>query len=294
MKKDRYILRIIKLVSISFCLVWIQLVVSQNQISFRQLSVKDGLSQNSAISMVQDSTGYLWIATQDGLNKYDGRKFTVFPYKFLDVTKTNYSNLGKVYQDKQGGLWAIPLDKKLYKFNPQKDIFENFQSFEDVSVIFQDANLNYWVGTYSNGLYKYDPKIGSPIKVLSRKEINGPIYNISELSRGSIAIVTSGLLIEFSNKTQNFSFVNFSDYLDEAINENFSDAAIDKQGRQWISTFGDGLYYRDAPEKILHRISNLTFTDPLPTNLNIIDIHLDKKGEIMVGYLWTRIVFVGF
>ncbi len=80
MKKDRYILKIIKLVSISFCLVWIQLVVSQNQISFRQLSVKEGLSQNSAISIVQDSTGYLWIATQDGLNRYDGKKFIYFPY----------------------------------------------------------------------------------------------------------------------------------------------------------------------------------------------------------------------
>ncbi len=283
MKRDRYILRIIKFVSFSFCFVWIQLSISQNQISFRQLSVKEGLSQNSAISMVQDSTGYLWIATQDGLNKYDGRKFTVYPFKFLDVTKTNYSNLGKVYQDKQGGLWAIPIDKKLYKFNPQKNNFEIFQSFEDVSAIFQDVNLNYWVGTYSNGLYKYDPKIGRPIKVLSRKETNGPIYNISEMSRGNIAIATSGLLIEFSNNTQNFSFVNFSDYFDEAINENFSDVAIDKQGRQWISTFGDGLYYRDAPEKVLHRISNLTFTDPLPSNLNIIDIHLDKKGRLWLA-----------
>lgn len=47
---------------------------SQSQVSFRQLSVKDGLSQNSVVSVSKDSIGYLWIATQDGSNKYDGNK----------------------------------------------------------------------------------------------------------------------------------------------------------------------------------------------------------------------------
>lgn len=121
----------------AICFIVLQSIHSQDQITFRQLSVKDGLSQNSAISIAQDSTGYLWIATQDGLNKYDGREFNNYPFKFLDITKAKYSNLGKIYQDKQGGLWAIPIDKKLYKFNPQKNNFEIFESFEDVSVIFK-------------------------------------------------------------------------------------------------------------------------------------------------------------
>ncbi len=267
----------------AICFIVLQSIHSQDQITFRQLSVKDGLSQNSAISIAQDSTGYLWIATQDGLNKYDGREFNNYPFKFLDITKAKYSNLGKIYQDKQGGLWAIPIDKKLYKFNPQKNNFEIFESFEDVSVIFQDTELNYWVGTYSNGLYKLDSKIVDTKKVLRANEINGPIYNISEVSRGSITIVTSGMFVEFNNDTQDFSFVNFKDYFDEVINENFSDMVTDSQGKQWISTFGDGLYFRDTTEKVLQRVSNKTFTDPLPTNLNILDIHLDKKGRLWLA-----------
>ena len=57
-----------------FCILYINCIesaVSQSQVSFRQLSVKEGLSQNSAISISQDSIGFLWIATQDGLNKYN-------------------------------------------------------------------------------------------------------------------------------------------------------------------------------------------------------------------------------
>ena len=283
MKKDRYILRSIRIVSISFFLLWLQMVKSQNQITFRQLSVKDGLSQNSAISIAQDSTGYLWIATQDGLNQYDGRTFSIFPYKYLDITKTKYSNLGKIYRDKEGGLWTIPIDKKLYKLNPEKNIFEIFLGFEDVSVIFQDEDLIYWVGTYSNGLYRFDTKIGTPKNILSGQETKGPIYNISNDQYGNIVMATNGLLIEFNKKSHNFSYVRFRDYYGNDINENFSDMVTDSQGRQWISTFGDGLYFRDATKKDLQRVSNLTFTDPLPSNLNILDIHLDKKERLWLA-----------
>ena len=276
------------------CLIVLQFAYSQDQITFRQLSVKDGLSQNSAISITQDSTGYLWIATQDGLNKFDGREFKSYPFKFLDITKANYSSLGKIYRDKQGGLWAIPTDKKLYGFDPRGNEFELLKGLDDVSVIFQDTDLDYWIGTYSNGLYRYNPKNGIPRRVLDANEISGPIYNISEIAKGNIAIATSGLLIEFNKAAQDFTFLDFKDNYNEAISENFSDVAIDKQGRQWISTFGDGLYYRDTPEKMLHRISDLTFTDPLPSNLNIIDIHLDKKGRLWLATYGRGLYLIDF
>lgn len=51
----------------------------ERQISFRNLTVDEGLSQNSVVSIVQDSTGFMWFATQDGLNKYDGRNFNHIP-----------------------------------------------------------------------------------------------------------------------------------------------------------------------------------------------------------------------
>ncbi|MCK0131302.1 hypothetical protein MWU59_07255 [Flavobacteriaceae bacterium F08102] len=56
---------------------FIQLSTAQinKRISFRSLSVEEGLSQNSVISIAQDSIGYLWFATQDGLNRYDGKTF---------------------------------------------------------------------------------------------------------------------------------------------------------------------------------------------------------------------------
>ena len=283
MGTNRFTIGKTKIVVWATCLLGLQWVTPQNQISFRQLSVKDGLSQNSAISIAQDSTGYLWIATQDGLNKYDGREFNIHPFKFVDITKTEYSNLGKIYRDKEGGLWVIPLDKNLYKLNPEKNSFEMYPDLEDVSIVFQDEDLIYWVGTYSKGVYQFDPKSGSPKKVRLGQKFNGPIYNISTDKQGNIVMATNGQLIIFDKKSQSFSHVRFKDYNGAKIEGNFSDMVADNHGRLWISTFGDGLYFKDNEEKVLQRVSNLTFTDPLPSNLNILDIHLDKKGRLWLA-----------
>lgn len=131
--------------TVSFC-------AAQEQINFRQLSIKEGLSQNSGISVAQDSTGYLWIATQDGLNRYDGTKFSVFPFIFTDITRPDYSHLGKVFVDRQGAIWCIPSSRIPQKFNTKTSSFQPIPITQDASVIFQDENFNFWIGTYSKGL----------------------------------------------------------------------------------------------------------------------------------------------
>jgi len=58
-----------------------------------------------------------------------------------------------VYADKEGGLWIIPTDKKPYKFNRDLQTFEALPGINDASAIFQDSDKEYWIGTYSTGLY---------------------------------------------------------------------------------------------------------------------------------------------
>src|SRR5690606_25403153 len=81
--------------------------ISKKQFAFKTLSINDGLSQNSVISIAQDSIGYLWLATQDGLNKYDGKTVTHYNKQFEDITRPTFSKLGKLYIDKQNNLWII-------------------------------------------------------------------------------------------------------------------------------------------------------------------------------------------
>ena len=73
----------------------------EKRIAFSHLSIEDGLSQNSVLSIAQDSIGYMWFVTQDGLNRYDGRSFKIYSKQFEDITRPTFSRLGKVYIDKQ-------------------------------------------------------------------------------------------------------------------------------------------------------------------------------------------------
>ncbi len=275
----------VKIVKILFWAIFPVLfnkVMAQDQITFRQLSVNQGLSQNSAISIAQDSTGYLWIATQDGLNQYDGKKFKVFPYNFLDVTRPDYSNLGKIYVDRVGGLWIIPIDQKLYKFDEVEQSFDIIDTIEGASVVFQDSERDVWVGTFENGLYQIDSE-GGIAKYIPIDADGSAIYNIYEDVSNSLLLCSDKKIVRFDKKSGEIESIQATSGYGSAIETNYSDIVRDKQKRQWIGTFGNGLFFKREGESIFSRISELAFTDPLPTDLNILDLHVDTKDRLWIA-----------
>ncbi len=294
MEPTKIIANKVPLIFLMVVLGGVQSFFPQSQITFRQLSVKEGLSQNSAISIAQDSTGYLWIATQDGLNKYDGRKFSVFPYTFLDITKPDYSNLGKVYNDRDGGLWIIPSDKIPRKFNSKNQKFEPLTEIDDASVIYQGSDLNLYIGTYSEGLYVLRPGATEPELVLPFPVVGGTIYNIAQNAAGAVVLAVDRQLLEYMPKPQKTTSIKPKTGYGEGIKANFSDIAFDIKDREWISTFGDGLYFKEKNGNGFHRISELPFTDPLPANLNILDLHIDSKGRLWVATYGRGLYLIDF
>lgn len=284
----------IKLLILSIWLSPIYALFSQSQITFRQLSVREGLSQNSAISITQDSIGYLWVATQDGLNRYDGRQFTLFPYTFVDITKPDYSNLGKVYNDRQGNLWIIPINKVPHKFNFESQVFEPVTQIADASVIYQDNALNVWIGTYSEGLYVLRPGKNIPERVINADQVNGTIYNLIQHTSNNLILATDRKILEFDLESKKVSQVTSNTKNTGSTHENFSDIVLDKSGRQWIGTFGNGLYYREKESTVFHRISEPAFSDPLPLDLNITDLFTDSKNRLWVATYGRGLYLVDF
>lgn len=283
MRVSRFVQNILQIAVCAVVFLCFETLQSQNQVSFRQLSVKEGLSQNSAISIAQDSIGYLWIATQDGLNKYDGREFTVFPYSFKDITRTDYSHLGSMYSDKEGRFWILPLDGIPRVFDINSQTFEPIIGIDNVSVVFQDSQFNTWLGTYENGIFLLNKKTKKPTQVVSYSQINGTIYKMVESPQGKLLLTTDKKIIELHTEKFTINSLFPKTNYGESIAENFSDIVFDKQGRQWVATFGDGLYFRAKDEQAFSRISELPFLDYLPTNLNILDLQIDSQNRMWVA-----------
>lgn len=271
-----------------------QFLYSQDQIKFRQLSVNDGLSQNSAVSIAQDSIGFMWIATQDGLNKYDGNTFSIYPFTFVDVTRATHSYLGKVYVDRKGHVWAIPNDRIPYKLETQSNVFVPLQGINDASSIFMDEDYNLWIGTYSNGLFVKRADKEGVSQIFSSNIAGGTIYNITQNDMGALLLSMDNEIVEYDYNKLRLRKLKAKTATGNPVYTNYSDIVIDKQSKEWIGTFGAGLYFRNSGEGVFSRLEDMDFKDSLPSDLNITDLHLDAMERLWVATYGQGLYLVNF
>ncbi|WP_216746065.1 hybrid sensor histidine kinase/response regulator transcription factor [Paucihalobacter ruber] len=265
-------------------------VGAQSQITFRQLSVKEGLSQNSVISIAQDSTGYLWLATQDGLNKYDGQSFKKYEFLFTDITNVDYSDLGKIYLDKEDNLWIIPSSNIPHKYNVQRDTFLPIPELKDVSCIFQDLQLNLWFGTYQNGLFKLNHDSGEIEQILA-PEITSKIYAITEDNNGKLWIGCKGKMISYNLISRKIT--NYKPDLIEEIH--FGSIVINSNNDIFAGTFGDGLWVKGVNDEQFKYFNDDRFKDlDKLKNIYVLSLFMDSKNNLWVGTYGSGLFKVNF
>ncbi|MGJ8593218.1 MAG: hybrid sensor histidine kinase/response regulator transcription factor [Aquaticitalea sp.] len=257
-----------------FCIVllfpWI--VISQNeQISFRDLTVDHGLSQNSVVSIAQDSIGYMWFATQDGLNKYDGRTFTIYNKQFEDVTRPTFSKLGKTYIDRSGVLWIITNSGQLEVFNQENDSFKDVHTIRNASCILHSAQQDYFIGTYGNGLFKIDHKTKDTLQIFPKQIVDAHIYRLLE-SGSKLYLASSSGVFQIKN-------VEISKMDVDETDINFSSLAMSGDQTLWLGTFGKGLFYKSNNSDRFIRFNH----SQLPQNLNIQDVLVDKNEGLWIA-----------
>ena len=134
-----------------------------DDITTEQISTEQGLSSRSVNCILQDRNGFIWIGTQNGLNKFDGEKVIVY---FNDINNPASLSKNDVYalcEDKTGTLW-IGTGHGLDKFNPATNSFQHYfydpndpHSLSDNTVrsIYEDRSGALWIGTF-HGLNKFD------------------------------------------------------------------------------------------------------------------------------------------
>ena len=89
---------------------------------FRHYQVEQGLSNNAAISCLQDKKGFTWFGTKDGLNRFDGYTFKIFRNNPSDSNSLGSNFVHCLYEDKQGVLW-VGTESGLYAYNEKKESF---------------------------------------------------------------------------------------------------------------------------------------------------------------------------
>ncbi|MBK9600612.1 MAG: hypothetical protein IPO36_02035 [Anaerolineales bacterium] len=95
-------------------------------VRFEHLTIEDGLSQNAGLAIFQDSRGYLWIGTQDGLNRYDGYGFKIYKHDPDDPNSLSHNSILSMGEDKNGSLWIGTWGGGLNRYDPATETFTRY------------------------------------------------------------------------------------------------------------------------------------------------------------------------
>ena len=280
MKKRRHF--VLFLMLLYSCFVYGQ----SDKVQLEHLSVEDGLSQLSVISIFQDSQGFMWFGTRDGLNKYDGYNFHIFK-ESDDNNYISNSHILCMAEDEKKRLW-IGTRRGLNRYHPDERRFiqyfhtENGSTISDNNVIclLKDFRGTLWIGT-SRGLNRYLPATDN----FERCTFDGlppgiTIYSLTEDHDENLWIGTAEGLYVYNPNTKGIRVYKHDAKNKRSIAQDRIAALFcDSKGRIWIGFHLQGVCLYDVENNDFIRFDK---KDGLNDN-TIRCIEEDKEKNILIG-----------
>ena len=265
---------------------------------FERISVEHGLSQSSVVCILQDSKGFMWFGTQDGLNKYDGYDFTVYRHNPQDPDSLSHNIIQAIYEDRSGALWIGTWGGGLDRFDRDTERFTHFQhdpgdpnslSNNSVLSIHQDQEGLLWVGTYGGGLNKFDPETESFVHYRNDPadpaSLGGDFVRVIYEDRsGTLWIgAEDGGLDQFDGQGEQFVHYRHDASDPHSLSHHIVVSIYeDQEGLLWVGT-ADGLnrYDRDTGKFTIYKNDP---NDPGSLSDNVVlSLHQDHSGVLWVG-----------
>lgn len=289
-----------KIIFIFFCCCFYN-VFSQD-IRFKHLAKEDGLSQSRVNALLQDKFGFIWVGTDDGLNRYDGIKFSVFKNNVSKETSISDNWINCLFEDDEGILWIGTAEGGLNRFNRFTESFTAYRTEKDkstisddhVTSILQKDKDHLWVGT-TNGLNLFSKKTGKFIRytdedIHSDKSKTIPNDAVKVLVNGTDGKLWIGTekngLISFDYKTKKFkSWLRINEDKTPLVEYSERVRALyeDRKKRMWVGFQGAGLAIFDRKTGEFDYFTSLMEPDKDEESLQISHITEDHSGFIWIA-----------
>lgn len=249
-----------------FICVMGHIVALAQKYQVRPLDLEQGLSCNYVLSIAQDKYGFLWFATEEGLNRFDGNSFFTY-YKQRDRQGISSSELNCVIDDaKEPVVWIGTKNDGLNSFNYQTEEWHSYKhdgknpssiATNDITHITPSANGKLWITTYWKGVELFDPETKRFVH-FDKNRVKGlpdnQLWCVLDLGNGNLLVghVKSGLSII---DTQRLTARNFK-HNDQDIFSISGNEVIclyrDKKGTIWIGTNVGIDIYDPLSQRFLH------------------------------------------
>ena len=266
-------------------------------VRFHRLGIEAGLSQSTINAIVQDSRGFMWFGTEDGLNRYDGFNFRVFKHDPDDPDSLGFNHVMALYLDRTGTIWVATNGGGLDRYDASRERFIHYRysatdpnslSSDFVTAVVEDRTGALWIGTNDGGLNKFD---------LSRRRWtryrNSPadpaslghnsVRAVLEDRSGTVWIATAGGLDMFDRDMEIFVHRRH-DPADPAslIADAVTTVREDRDGILWVGTRG-GLCALDRNRRRFTPYRR-NLRDPSSLSADEINIvYEDSSGSLWIG-----------
>lgn len=221
------------------------------ELAFQRITAADGLSSSFINDIHQDRAGFVWFATNDGLNRYDGHEFRVYRYHPEEKNGIGGSFIGALDEDEEGRLWVSLGAGGVDRFDPREETFTHFplragaaRSEPPVGAV--SGRNGVWIGT-RQGVWSVEPGTdlavrveGGPAEVIQMvRDLAGEVW---------IASFTDGL---YRTRGRTIERVTEAEGLDGV---GVRGVDCDARGRIWVATRGNGLLCLEPGERLIHRL----------------------------------------
>lgn len=283
---------------------------SLSQYIFRTWTTEEGLPSNAILDIIQDQKGYIWIATHDGLARFDGAKFTSYTVRNTPIIRSHA--IRSLLSDSKGNVW-IGTQRGILKYeNNQLTIPIEFSVLNEYSidVIYEDKQGIIWAGTSSNGVFFYQDEQFRPLKEL-RLHLQGGVRAIFEKDKALYFASQRGDIVRYEKdkfsrivdfeQTRGILFgktINTTTWIgtdngvkilqgDSLVSSPYSeinaikdaaDILEDQNGFFWIAS-ENGLYRYNKKTKLLE---NYNESQGLASNI-LQKLLVDREGNVWIG-----------
>jgi len=224
---------------------------------FENITAQHGLSHNKVNCILQDQRGFIWMGTDDGLNRYDGKHFVHFRNKFGDTSSISGNIITDILEDKEGRLWIATAVGGISRYDYRLPSSQQFKQ------------------------YKHHPrKTSIPVNAIN---------TLLEDRRGYLWLGTSGKsVLRFNKDTEQFDDVT-------KTRKTILDLCMDKDGLIWVGRQGGGIMKINPVT--LHAVEDNRYQDlyaKLP-HVTVTALHKDSEGNVWFGswdkalYKWNAI-----
>ncbi|MBN2103532.1 hypothetical protein JW835_05770, partial [bacterium] len=251
-----------------YMILWVLLLCASAVLSqkpdfyFEHLQTSQGLSMNNVNTITRDQSGFMWIGTEDGLNRYDGYEFMV--YRQIEDNPHSVCNsfIRALLYDSRNRLW-VATRNGLCRYVPEKDNFirysigknDSLRSLNaDIQSLLEDTKGRIWIGG-ENGVDCLNPETGifqhyAPDPENPNSLSNNTVYQIAESRKGLIWIATENGLNLLDPETGNFRHFFSNPNRSNTLSSNYiRSLLVDDQDNLWIGTYEQGLDYYDIHNK---------------------------------------------